>query len=302
MFWHTKNEKDAAKSIILCADDYAQSESISRGILALAKEKRLNAMSCLVNLPYWSEAYPELETFKPTHFIGLHLNFSFGQALSALWQKHYGREFQGLLPLLRISYSQGLKPEVVAAEIRAQIDMFSQDLGVFPDFIDGHQHIQQLPIFREALIKSYLQHYPPLLEQDLLASQTALDHSTCFLRSTAHQWRDLMSWRAFPKSQALMLLGGRRWWRMLHEAGIPTNSSFAGIYSFPMAKHYRAYFKYFLSRISHKGLIMCHPGGADSLTDDPLNAYRHYEWSYLMSDEFIQDMQYNRVFLSPKPE
>ena len=304
MVWQTQDKstlKSAQKDIWLCADDFAQSESISMAILALANQQRLNAMSCLVNMSFWPEAHVDLARVKATHFIGLHLNLTFGQPLSALWHKHYGSEFMGLLPLLKLVYSRRLDPAVVAAEIQAQIDMFTQDMHIYPDFIDGHQHIQQLPVIRDVLLQTYQRHYlrvhGPRGERIDSDSPRA-----CFLRKTYNNYRDWRSIVGFPKSQALAILGGMKWDRMLTKASIPRNSSFAGVYRFQAAKHYRAYFQQFLSRISTGGLIMCHPGYPSEASQDPLYPYRHYELEYLMSSDFLQDMQDNAAELIHKHE
>ncbi len=51
------------REMILCADDYGQNEPISQGILELALNKRINAISCLVNTPYWQDAQRHWEAF-----------------------------------------------------------------------------------------------------------------------------------------------------------------------------------------------------------------------------------------------
>jgi predicted glycoside hydrolase/deacetylase ChbG (UPF0249 family) len=299
MLWpiHDKSAlNDDAKGILLCADDFAQSEQISAGILALANQQRLNAISCLVNMPYWSEAHADLAQVQSSHFIGLHLNLTFGQPLSALWYKHYGSEFKGLLPLLKLAYSRRLDAAVVAAEIQAQIDMFTQDMHMYPDFIDGHQHIQQLPMIRNVLLDLYQRHYQRVYG----SSREEIDSDSpqaCFLRKTYNNWRDLGSMVGFPKTQALSILGGMKWGRMLTNANISRNRSFAGVYRFHAAKRYRHYFQQFLSHVSPGGLIMCHPGYPSEASQDPLYRYRHYELAYFMSSDFLQDMQDNAARL-----
>ena len=89
------------KQLILCADDFAQNEDISEGILSLMRTKRINATSCVVNSPCWPEQSEALHAFKSSHFIGLHLNLTMGQPLSAVWRKHEGEVFQRLPHLLK---------------------------------------------------------------------------------------------------------------------------------------------------------------------------------------------------------
>ncbi|MDP3303450.1 MAG: ChbG/HpnK family deacetylase, partial [Methylotenera sp.] len=44
------------KSLIVCADDYAQSPAIDAGIIQLIQQNRISAASCMVLSPRWAEA------------------------------------------------------------------------------------------------------------------------------------------------------------------------------------------------------------------------------------------------------
>lgn len=291
-----KKLSSTTKEIWLCADDFAQSDMISMAILTLARQRLLNAISCLVNGAQWAEFYPDLAELKSTHYIGLHLNLTFGQPLSALWRKRYGNRFQGLGSLLKLAYGRFLDLSVVAAEIQAQIDMFTQDMHIYPDFIDGHQHIQQLPVVRDALLSVY-QRYDERRGFSQDSSDGELLPQACFLRKTYNGWRDFASIKSFPKSQILALLGGIRWQRMLQKAQIASNDGFAGLYCFRGSPHYRAYFQNFLRKVTNGGLIMCHPGYPTQDASDPLADFRHYELQYFISREFQQDLQQQEVSL-----
>ena len=270
------------REIILCADDYAQNEPISEGILLLAQNQRINAISCLVNLPYWEKAHTALQRIKHDLFIGLHVNLSFGRALSAAWEEKYTSHFGSFFSLIQQSYFRHLDRECVEAEINAQLNVFIDATGMPPDFIDGHQHIHQLPIIRDAFISVYKQR-----------------NLTAFCRNTSNDWKDLFS-LPFPKRQAIALLGGLGLKKRLKKHAILRNTSFAGIYDFAAAKNYRAYFKQFLKQSDAGGLIMCHPGKRSTDPDDPLHRFRHYELSYLMSDAFLSDLHEQQCRLQRK--
>src|ERR1700744_6673546 len=107
------------KNILLCADDYAQNEAISAGILILAKNRKINAISCLVNSPHWQESSRELKTIQNHAYLGLNFNLSFGQALSAQWQKNYSPHFGKLSNLIQQSYLRRLDKESIEAEFCA---------------------------------------------------------------------------------------------------------------------------------------------------------------------------------------
>jgi len=271
------------KNILLCADDYAQNESICDGILQLAKRKRINAISCLVNSSAWSEVCSPLKQVKNSCYLGLHLNLTFGQALSTKWRDKYPANFGSLSSLIKQAYLRRLDRGCVEAEICAQIDAFSQAMNAAPDFIDGHQHIHQLPIVRESLLAVYKQ-----------------KNLTAFCRNTSCRWQDLIRHPNFPKRQAIALLGGAIFKRMLKQQAILANSSFAGSYNFVNAPNYRHYFKRFLKLMHSGGLIMCHPGTNSLDLTDPLQQYRHHEFNYFMSNVFLSDLDDAHCRLVPK--
>src|SRR3990167_2260515 len=70
------------KSLIVCADDYAQSPAIDAGIIQLIQQNRLSAASCMVLSPRWAEAAKSLtQEIRNKADIGLHLDFTqFGDA------------------------------------------------------------------------------------------------------------------------------------------------------------------------------------------------------------------------------
>lgn len=268
------------KNILICADDYAQNEAISEGILILAKNRKINAISCLVNSPNWQESSRKLKAVQNHAYLGLHFNLSFGQALSARWQKNYSTHFGKLSSLIQQSYLRRLDKECIEAEFCAQLDAFRQQLGQDPDFIDGHQHVHQLPLIREVMLKVY--------KQRQLAA---------FFRNTSNDWRDFLS----PKPLAIALLGGFKFKRLLKEQTIQTNSSFSGFYNFVNAKKYRYYFNQFLKLINTEGLIMCHPGVQSRDLNDPLHHHRHHEFNYFMGTAFPNDLQNAQCRLAQKP-
>lgn len=249
------------KKIILCADDYGQNEAISAGILTLARLGRINAVSCMVNTPYWVEASHALAGIKSSIYVGLHLNLTDGPL------------YTPLPTLIQHAYLRRLTVQAIATEITAQINAFVEAMGIKPDFIDGHQHVHQLPIVRDALLLVY--------------QQMGLQG---FIRTTSNGWHDVWSWQGFPKRSLIALLGGIAFRHTLMKQGIKTNASFAGIYPFHQSPHYRRYFNLFLTQIQDGGLIMCHPGDSSNDPNDPLSSYRHHEKNYFLSDDFFSDL------------
>lgn len=261
------------KLLILCADDYGQNAAIDEGILLLATNERINAISCMVNSANWPHSAHQLEQVKQNCLIGLHINLTFGQALSLKWQQTYTSQFNSLSSLMRKVYLNDCAPHCIEAEILAQLAAFQQTTGKNPDFIDGHEHVHQLPLIRDILLRIYKQ-------EKLIA----------FCRNTSNGWQDFFSLKSFPKQQAILLLGGFVWRQRLKQRQIAANTSFAGIYNFAKAKNYRYYFQHFLQKSSHGGLIMCHPGKYSNDATDPLSPFRHLELNYFMSDAYLADL------------
>src|SRR5262245_53147751 len=103
------------RRIVLCADDYGQAPAISQGILELIQDQRISATSCLVNGPDWHEQAQALLTFKATVDIGIHLNLTEGQALSAEYIASYGKSFRPLSRLLARCFLRKIDKLIIAA-------------------------------------------------------------------------------------------------------------------------------------------------------------------------------------------
>ncbi|MBA4696647.1 MAG: ChbG/HpnK family deacetylase [Legionella sp.] len=274
----------AFQPILLCADDYGQTAAISHGIMHLAEKKRINAISCLVNTDAWVKAAMPLAVLKEKCFIGLHLNLTWNRPLSKAWRHVYGNVFPRLPRLLRWCYNGRIDQRVIVSEIDMQLKAFYRQTGELPDFIDGHEHVHQFPQVREALLQIY--------------QQTGLNG---FLRTTINT-SSRFSLAGFPKSQFIKFLGGKNFRRILIKRQIPTNTTFSGIYTFKKAPDYRQYFKEFLRNMKPGGLIMCHPGLNVKDKQDPIGLYRHYEYSYLMSETFLDDLASANCRLMGKEE
>lgn len=261
------------KSLMICADDYAQNDEISTGIRMAYNAWRINAISCLTNMPGWPKAGRALIKMDPQGVFGLHLNFTFGQALSHEWQHRYGASFKALPLFILYNYFKRIDAATLYAECFAQLEAFRKIMGCDPSFIDGHQHVHQLPMVREALLKVF-----------------TTEHLQAFMRVSAHH-RGLVPGTINPaKAFIIAHLGGHVLRHTLQCENIPTNTSFSGVYPFAQSIRYREFFKHFLSVSDHLGLIMCHPGVHSTDLHDPLHASRHHELEYLMSDAFLSDI------------
>lgn len=255
------------KHITLCADDFALHPAVDAAVVALAQAGRLSATSCMTTAPRWPQAAPLLAPLRPALQLGLHWNLTEG----------HGQPAPSLLQVLVQSYSWQIKHTTAVDSLQRQLDAFEQHTGTPPDFIDGHQHIHQLPGLRQALLHVLHSRY---------GSQAP------WVRSTLPaQW-------GVNKAAILALLGGYRLHRLLDRAQLRHNPQFAGVYGFDAATPaaYGAHMQTWLRSAPTGTLIMCHPANAP-VTGDAISAQRTVEYDYLASPAFGELLQSCQVAL-----
>lgn len=218
-----------AQPFTLCADDYAESPEIDAGILQLLRQQRVGAVSCLVTAPRWPAAAAGLAAFGGRVDIGLHLNLTQAFPGTRAWP----------LPLvLLLAGLRGLPEAAIEREIARQVGLFQGVMGRLPDYIDGHQHVQQLPQVRDALLRQVSRNW---------------SESTPWIRlSRPQRWRG-------AKAALIGALGGAGLHRRLSAAGLPCNPDFAGVYSLSPEADYRCLMQAWLASLAPGGVIMCHP-------------------------------------------
>ena len=262
------------RRISVCADDFGLNPGVNAALLRLAGMGRLNALSCMSNAPAWSSGAPRLHALPVEVQTGLHFNLTEGQALSPGL-----RAQQVLLPGLgvwmwRAAWRQ-IPAAVVAAELQAQWQAFVQALGRAPHYLDGHQHVHQLPGVREAVVAMAQQHGVPV-------------RNTGHLPGTGHA---LKRW-VIEHSVGRGLLAA------LDVAGLARNSVLLGVYDFGPGA-YRARMQAWLRCAPAQGaLLMCHPGDADAAADAIAPA-RQREAAYLGSLAFEEDLRAAGFSLGP---
>lgn len=264
------------KRIVLCADDYGQALAISQGILALIKQGRLTATSCLVNSPHWMEHAKWLLPFKNQVDIGLHLNLTEGTPLSPDYLAKYPK-FYSVNRLLIMAFLRRLDQAAIEAECHAQLDQFEAAMGCLPDYVDGHQHVHQFPVIRDALLNVYEQR---------------LRQQGSYIR-LANEAPDMCLKKIIIYASGTSALS-----KQLKKRNIPHNASFAGIYSFHEAHEYPVYFAEFLQKVGDRGLIMCHPGLETVELDDPIGAARVKEYDYFSGSLFVEECKRRSVELA----
>jgi chitin disaccharide deacetylase len=264
-----------SRPIVLCADDYAIAPGVSRAILELIDAGRISATSCLTISPLWREHAAWLRQRDGHADIGLHLALTDFAPLGAMPRLARAGRLPPLSHLLALALTRRLSADEIAGEIDRQIDRFTFEFGRPPDFIDGHQHVHQLPIVRD-VVAGRLKRLPPEAYVRV-----------CDEPAAAIMRRRIAPVRALVVSQ---LAKGLR--RRVRKLGIPANGRFAGVRDFDEKQPYRELFGRFIDDPRGPLLVMCHPGVPDEdlAAIDPVTSPREDEYRYLASDAFPADL------------
>ncbi len=266
-----------SKAIALCADDYALHPLVDEAVQRLALQGRLSATSCMTTAPRWRQAAPALAGLHPRLSLGLHFNLTEGHG------EHAGA---GIGAVIAQAYTDRLDRAALRDAWKQQLDAFEDALGRAPDFIDGHQHVHQLPGVRAALM------------QELHERYSAKAARLPWVRSTApagQLWRD-------PKAATIALLGGWTATRRLRRQGVPVNHGFGGVYGFdaPTPEGYGRHMAHWLAQLAPGSLMMCHPATAP-VEGDAIGTQRAVEYAYLRSDAFAQALEQAHCHIAQGP-
>lgn len=241
--------------ISVCVDDFGQHEGINRAALDLADRHRVSAISCLVDGPAWHSGARALQAYATRVEVGLHLNFTedFGQGAC-----------HGLPWLIVRAYARLLDRARIRTAIQRQLERFERAMGRLPDFVDGHQHVHQLPVIRDELIAVMNQRYGsvrPWLRATLPASSTF-------------------------KSWLIGRLGALPLAALARRHGYPQNHRLVGVYGFDLSEaDYLQHVKRWLDSAGDGDVLMCHPS-MPWRGEDPLQGARNREYQALSGDVF----------------
>lgn len=263
------------KSIALCADDYGLHPLVDEAVRTLAQAGRLSATSCMSTAPGWKLAAKGLQDLRGRLSLGLHFNLTEG---------HGVQPDQSIGSVIARAYTGRLGRITMVHALEHQLDAFEDALGMRPDFIDGHQHVHQLPQARAALVEVMQKRWG--------------DGPGPWLRSTAPAGR---LWRE-PKAAVIALLGGWSSTRLMHRKGFAHNRGFAGVYGFDAAtpQDYGRHMQRWLAEVGHGALMMCHPAAAP-VDGDAIGRQRAVEYAYLGSEDFSQALTQSNCQITQGP-
>lgn len=235
-------------NVILCADDFAISDGVSRGIEELAHARRLSATGAIVTLPAWAPHAERLARLRPRLAIGLHINLTLGAPAGAMPTLAPLGKLPALAEIVRMALLGNIDRAEIAAEIGRQLDAFAQATGCQPDFIDGHQHVHSLRGVRDGLIDALTLYFPdggPLVRDPSDTSRTIA-------------WRGAAVAKSIVISSLASGFGAR-----IRRAGFATNDGFSGVSPFTPGSPFAAELVGFFTAPGSRHLVMCHPGYPD---------------------------------------
>jgi predicted glycoside hydrolase/deacetylase ChbG (UPF0249 family) len=275
------------RAVVLCADDYAISPGVSRGIVELACLGRVSATSAMSASPHWPHVAAEIGALGSRIGIGLHLTFTGLGPLGSMPRFAPTGRFPPLGTVVRGAVTGRLPLDEIAHEIDRQLDAFAAGLGRMPDFVDGHQHVHALPGIRRLLLAA--------LARRGLAGRI-------WLRDPADRAVSILRRRTAAEKALVVSSLALGFGAAARRAGFAVNAGFSGFSAFDAARAVAADFARFLVAPGPAHLVMCHPGHIDP--GDALDGVvesRAREYAYLASEAFGALLARENVVLVPAP-
>jgi predicted glycoside hydrolase/deacetylase ChbG (UPF0249 family) len=261
------------KSIIVCADDFAIHAAASAGIAKLAAMGRLSATSAMVLSPQWTQDVAQLRELRGQIDVGLHLDWTSDFAVAAGHGMPLGAA-------MRRAVLVGFGQAEARAVIERQLDLFEAHWEATPDFVDGHQHVQQFAGIREALMAVLQRRYGTQSVKPYLRISRA------------------PAGLADIKSRVIAAMGADAIESISSHAGFKMAGGLFGIYNFHGGLHrYAALMALWLARAPAGSILMCHPAQAAEPGDE-IGLARAQEFAYLASDAFATALRMAGVTLA----
>ncbi|MGY6268593.1 ChbG/HpnK family deacetylase [Achromobacter denitrificans] len=266
-----------SKRIVVCGDDFGMNADIDEGMIALAGMGRLSAVSCLALGRSFAANARRLASLDVD--VGLHVNFTESLGPDAEPMPALGR-------LIFNAYAGRLDGEWIDAQLARQFDAFEAATGRAPDYVDGHQHVHQLPGIRDRLLA--------LLKRRYGASRP-------WVRQTAPGMQSGIPLRESLKARIIGSLGAAALAREARKEGLRTNRRLLGVYGFDGGKRrYADLLQNWLFNARDCDLLMCHPAAACK-DGSAMSRQRRAEFDVLASPKLGDWLVNNGVHISRLP-
>jgi predicted glycoside hydrolase/deacetylase ChbG (UPF0249 family) len=262
------------RRIAIAVDDVGLHPGICEAVLELAHVGRVQAAGCMVGGDRWAADAIEMRQLPRTQVeLGLHFDLT----EVPLRMKPVRR-----LPLLwTAAYARTLPKAALVNEIDAQLDAFERAIGRPPDFVDGHQHVHQLPVIRAVLLERLSRRYAgtrPWLRATRRPFPAQGD--------TPRPSPDRTPLREAFKPWLIELLGAKALATGAASAGFAQNRALIGSYDFSGgADRYARLVAAWLDAAADGDLLMTHPSTSHFAADDLRHA-RQNELTVLAGDAF----------------
>jgi predicted glycoside hydrolase/deacetylase ChbG (UPF0249 family) len=258
------NGQASGKRVIVCADDFAVHVGASQGIAALARAGRISATSVMVLAPRWPQDVHLLKDLPQAIDVGLHLDWTSEFALA---HGHGLALGAAMLKATLGGFGRGSAAAQTRTVIEHQLDAFEAHWKAPPDYVDGHQHVQQFAGIREALVQVLVKRYGPGRLPYLRISRVPVG-------------------RVDLKSRVITAMGAAALQELVDEAGLRAMTVLLGVYDFAGdQKRYGALMEGWLRAAPERSIIMCHPA-LRSESPDAIGATRLWEFDYLSGTQF----------------
>ena len=257
--------------LVLVADDYGLSPGVSAAIRELITAGKLSGTGCMTLFPEWQTEAVSLKAIcnEGVAEAGLHLTLTDFEPLSGS-----GPLGPGLMPplgkLIRANVTGRIDKAAVEGELDAQLEAFRHEMGSFPHYIDGHQHVHFLPVVRGWLEKR--------------AKEFSLAGQMPWLRG-APSVRAAEGFKMRAKVAVVAALA-HRFERDMKAHGYHVKGPLMGFYDWNNPQAFKPMLDHLKKTEFDHAVVMCHPGFPDDVlrSRDKLIDARAVEFDYLMKN------------------
>lgn len=240
------------RTVFVTADDYGYNPAVDAAILDLLEAGRLSGTGCMTRSPRWQDAARQARPWLAGGCFGLHVDLT-----------EFGPLRRGLWPLIAASLCRRLDDAALREEIHHQCALFEEATGQVPAYVDGHQHVHQLPQVRDALLEVLTRRYAGRLPRLRISGARPGDGS---------------------KSLFIAALGARALEHGAASAGFRVMPRLLGAYGFDGdTAGYRRRLAAWLFGAAQGDALMVHPARV-ALPDDPIGEARVREYAVLRED------------------
>lgn len=259
------------KHIIVCGDDFGMNSCIDTGMFQLARQGRLTAISCLTQGPSFAVNGRQLRSMNVD--VGLHVN------LTESFDHPDQLAVMPLATLIARAYTGRLDSTQLDKQLARQLDAFEKVMGRPPDYVDGHQHVHQLPGVLPCLLRVLTMRY---------------GCHRPWLRHTAPGMLTGIPLNEVIKARTIGALGAGMLARIAGNEGWRTNRRLLGVYGLQGGpRHYARLLHRWLNNARDCDLLMCHPATIGA--NDKLASQRAAEFSVLACADLDDWMRQNGV-------